>query len=1174
MIGRTVPLLTQVMALIFLFVATADALAGERARIEGDWSSIVIDAKGQGADHSGETVDTRNWRRVAVPHNWQGYSYNRQLRVGARHGVAWYRKAIDIAPRTADDRIALRFEGVNSYATIWVNGQEVGQHAGGLTSFDVDITAAVRPGRNMIAVRVDHPAGITDLPWVSGDDQPENGFAEGSQPFGIFRPVHLVRSSSVRVRPFGDYVWGAPGQITPDVARLTTRIELENRAADAREVQVEVAVLDARGRAVTRLSYAERLAAGETRLTERALPAIARPRLWSPTDPYQHRLRTRVRFNGRLIDETTTPFGIRDVRIVQQADGTRQLLVNGASVFLRGVAEYEHLLGGSHAFSDQQVTARVAQARAAGFNAWRDAHYPHNLRYGDAIAEAGMMWWPQFSAHIWFDNPQFRANFRARLIDWVRERRNNPAVFLWGLQNESRLPKAFAEEMVRVIRELDPTASVSRLIVTCNGGEGTDWNVPQNWSGTYGGDPTQFTKELTQQGLVGEYGGWRSLELHDEAPHSATPPTSEEHFAQLMQTKARLADAAAGKAIGHFQWLLSTHENPGRPMRADGTQIWDGARALDHIGPANNKGLFTLWGEPTDAFYMYRARNVPASREPMAYIVSHTWLDRWQSPGMKQGIEVYSNCDAVDLYNDGARRISLGQRKRDVEGRFRWDDVPIRYGVLRADCRIGDKVAASDALRLHNLPAAPGDAVQPAAAVPAGRDPALYRVNAGGDRVVDAAGRVWHADRAFAADRPWGWESWAGDYPGLDPMLGSRRPVFDPVVGTDTPALYTGLRYGRQALAYRFKVPNGRYRVELHFVEPWYGRAGIDARGWRVFDVAVNGRTVIDDLDIFAQAGFGKALVRTVEAVAEHGELRIDFPEVKAGQAVISAIAILPTGTGNTPAAQETGRASDMIAGLAGEQVVLDRFVDNGRLAASALRWTKLPHALLDSDAVRPLAGGAAATLTAAVDLTLYRALADDAAPTGWRLGDHRAAMIDPASGRLTPVRFAERQLAAGQRLALNLDQPMLVRRSLPSPYAPGNFTFAKDRTLFEAEAQSVEVAGGSVATALRGHSGPGYVQIGEGVGKLTLPVETGAAARRTATVRFQMPAGSRRTGEVSLVDMNGIAVARMAITLAGTGSWSEAVVETPAFINAGSFRLMVDFKAGPGTAIDSVRFE
>ena len=105
--------------------------------------------------------------------------------------------------------------------------------------------------------------------------------------------------------------------------------------------------------------------------------------------------------------------------------------------------------------------------------------------------------------------------------------------------------------------------------------------------------------------------------------------------------------------------------------------------------------------------------------------------------------------------------------------------------------------------------------------------------------------------------------------------------------------MFGQFRYGRHKLAYHFPLPDGDYRVELYFVEPWHGTGGNkDCEGYRVFDVAVNDSAYIDDLDIWAEAGHDKAFKQVVNAKITGGELKLSFPEIKAGQAIISAIAI------------------------------------------------------------------------------------------------------------------------------------------------------------------------------------------------------------------------------------------------------------------------------------------
>lgn len=1172
--------LIRLLLVVLAALAAQPAAARSDRLIDDGWRSTVFDARADGqvpgADQPFQRpdFDDARWAIVSVPHNWQGYSYDRQVRNGSRHGTAWYRRHLTLGAPTRGQHVFLMFEGVNAYATVWLNGRAIGRHGGGLTSFTLDATAAAKAGDNVLAVRVDNPKGITDLPWAPGDDQPQSGFSEGSEPFGIFRPVHVIYAAALRVRPFGVYAWGGKADVDAAHASLTVRTEVENLSARVRSFEVIDQLIDPDGRVVAEVRSRQQLNAGASATVDRPFPTIANPRLWSPAHPTLYTLRATIAVDGKAVDSASTPYGIRTVEIATDEAGHRRLLVNGKPFAIRGIAEYEHMLGNSQAFSADQVTARLSQVEAAGFNAFRDAHYPHNLRYGEKIERDGLMWWPQFNAHNWFDNPAYRANFLKLLADWVRERRNNPAVFLWGLQNESKLPKAFAEQAMDVIRALDPTASRQRLVVTCNGGEGTDWNVPQNWSGTYGGDPDNYAEEVKKEGLVGEYGAWRSLGLHAEAPYG-DDVWSENKMATLEQKKLRLADSVADQSVGQFLWVLATHENPGRPMRADGTQIWDGIRPLDHVGPANNKGLMTLWGEPVDAYYMFRARQVPARVAPVVYIVSHTWPDRWTGPGVKSGIEVYSNCDSVELFNDAAGRLSLGRKQPDADGRFVWNHVDIRYNMLSARCYVGGKVAAHDAIVLDNLPAAP-DAdrlVADPAPIAAGKQGLhyLYRVNVGGKAFTDAAGHRWLGDRHWVAGARWGWTSWADRYPTIDPALGSRRLTHDPIEGARDQRLFQAFRYGRSALNYRFAVPDGRYRVELYFVEPWYGRTGIDARGWRLFDVAVNGRTVLHDLDIFREAGFDHALRKVVYADVRGGVLTVSFPKVAAGQAILAGLAIAGTKAG--PAMPDDA-GTDLFE--APRDGVAAPYLDNGNrvFAGGAARWTRLPNALLDSDFIEPSSPTVSGTRTLAlrVPVDLYLALEPgEAAPTGWQPTDYTAdaATVGPIRTELARYRFATRRAAAGERVSVPANAPVFATRALPSPYTPGAFSFGGDAGVHEAEAGTID--NGSIATRRQGYGGQAYVGLGAGKAGITWPLETGAAGKHDFRLRYALPSGRTDKGVLSVISADGIVAARMPVELGGGEDWQSASVATPDAINAGHYTLRLSMTDGTGLEIDSI---
>ncbi|GAA4736251.1 malectin domain-containing carbohydrate-binding protein [Flavisolibacter ginsenosidimutans] len=830
------------------------------------------------------------WKQVDVPHNWDDYYGYRRLRHGNKHGYAYYLRYFDIKPQTKNKRIFLFFEGVGSYATIWLNWKKVGYHAGGRTTFTVDITDDVRfDNTNILAVRADHPAFIQDLPWVCGGCSDDRGWSEGSQPMGIFRPVHLIITNTVRVEPFGVHIWNDT-TVTEKKAQLYIETEVKNYSAQPKNVRVVNRLVDAKGRVVFIVSSQQKLAAAETRIVKQTPPLVVNPQLWSLTNPYLYNLVTEIIEDGKKIDESKTAYGIRKISWPINHKNTKQFLLNGKPVFINGIAEYEHLLGDSHAFSNEQIHTRVMEVKAAGFNAFRDAHQPHNLRYQRYWDSLGILWWPQMSAHDWYDTPEFRTNFKNLLKEWIKERRNSPSIILWGLQNESKLPEDFAKECTELIRQLDPTASLQRLVTTCNGGSGTDWDVPQNWTGTYGGNPVTYSEDLKRQILVGEYGAWRTIDLHTEGPFVQNGAYSEDRMTQLMEMKVRLAEVAKDSAAGHFMWLLTSHDNPGR------TQSGEGYRELDRIGPVNYKGLLTPWEEPTDAYYMYRSNYVSKEKEPMVYIVSHTWPDRWTKPGKKDGIVVYSNCDEVELFND-VRQHSLGRKKRGGIGtHFQWDGVDVNYNVLYAVGYVNGKEVATDLILLHHLPKAPHfnefyNGTKNITAQQTGYN-YLYRVNCGGDDYKDVNGNLWLADKAQASSDTWGSVSWTANFTNMPPYFASQRTISEPIRGTRDWKLFQSFRYGRDKLRFNFPVQDGEYLVELYFAEPWHGKANINAKDWRIFDIAVNNQVVLKDLDVWKEAGFAGALKKKVKVKVTGGTLSISFPHIASGQAVISAIAI------------------------------------------------------------------------------------------------------------------------------------------------------------------------------------------------------------------------------------------------------------------------------------------
>lgn len=301
---------------------------------------------------------------------------------------------------------------------------------------------------------------------------------------------------------------------------------------------------------------------------------------------------------------------------------------------------------------------------------------------------------------------------------------------------------------------------------------------------------------------------------------------------------------------------------------------------------------------------MYRANYVSPAKDPMVYIVSHTWPERFESGRRRATVEVYSNCDSVLLYNDVTdNELYRSKKNNGIGTHFMWENRDIRYNVLRAVGYYKGKPVAEDLIILNGLEEAPNfhrlyEGAQPLLKGQDGYN-YLYRINCGGDDYTDEFGQKWLQDHTNFS------RSWAEDFEGLDPYLASQRVTFDPIRGVRDWKLFQSFRFGRHKLNYRFPVPDGNYRVELYFTEPWHGTGGsaaTDCEGFHIFDVAINGQTVIDDLDIWAEAGHDGALKKTVEVQVKGGELLISFLEVKAGQALISAIAVATTDATAKPA--------------------------------------------------------------------------------------------------------------------------------------------------------------------------------------------------------------------------------------------------------------------------------
>ena len=192
------------------------------------------------------------------------------------------------------------------------------------------------------------------------------------------------------------------------------------------------------------------------------------------------------------------------------------------------------------------------------------------------------------------------------------------------------------------------------------------------------------------------------------------------------------------------------------------------------------------------------------------------------------------------------------------------------------------------------------------------------------------------------------------------------------------------------------------------------------------------------------------------------------------------------------------------------------------------------------------------------------------APPAGWRKTDYTAdaAAVGADGTRLVDYQFVTRQIGAGQ-VRVPANAPVIAARALPSPYAPGNFSFGGKAGLHEAEAGMID--NGAVETQQQGYGGQGYVGFGAGAAAIRWTFDTGAAGKHAFTLRYALPRGKNGDGVLTATSADGIVAARLPVHFVGGDGWQSLAVATKSAINAGHYDLRLTIADGAGLALDSV---
>lgn len=413
-----------------------------------------------------ESLDVQEARRV------EGYTFDWN-----RTKAAWYRHYIELPGDLTNRQFSLAFDAIAKMSEIWVNGIKVGGHTGLFAEIRCDITAAMRPGRNVIAVYVvseikghqkASPGG--DIVAVTVDVTPEmlNSLPHGmlqNNVGGIWQPVKLTVTTPVSVQDCF---------IQTSVHGASVTAKISNAWKHPVSVAVEYVIKNAADDSILYERNGNRpikieLAAGTRHQLKFSTPTLA-PKLWEPQSPNLYNLIIRIKSAQQILDQYTVRFGFRTFN----RDGS-QLLLNGKPYWLRGANPFPCNLKPN----DVQLARRFTQmAHDGNIRAVRTHIIPFTAAWLNAADEIGMCVsyegiWPWLMIQGNPPSGQLLRVWMQEYLSLIKKYRNHPSIIIWDVNNEMNFgsfdqnnPKLLKEKwiildaMIRKIRRTDPTRPI------------------------------------------------------------------------------------------------------------------------------------------------------------------------------------------------------------------------------------------------------------------------------------------------------------------------------------------------------------------------------------------------------------------------------------------------------------------------------------------------------------------------------------------------------------------------------------------------------------------------------------------------------------------------------------------------------------------------------------------
>lgn len=508
-------------------------------------------------------------KTLSVPGDWN----TQRPELYYYEGTIWYRKRFNVDAKQADKRYFLYFGAINYESKVFLNGELIGEHEGGFTPFNIEITDNLKTGENSLVVKVDNKRKPEGVPTINAD-----WWNYG----GITRQVSLVCVSYDFIR---DYTI----QLDKNNSKLIKGWAQLDGTRSKEDVTVEI----------PELNIKKTFRTNNNGLATIEIP-VKKMILWSPENPKLYDVII-TSYN----DKTKDQIGFRTI----ETRGT-DILLNGQKIFCRGIAIHEETAFYSgRAYNEEQDLTLLNWAKELGCNFVRLAHYPHNEFMVRAAEKMGLMVWSEIPVYwtIHWENPETYENAEAQLTDMITRDKNRANVIIWSIANETptgnprftflckladktheldktRLVAAAMEKEEIRKNELTVRDSLERVLDIISFNQYVGW-YDGNWEKC---DLVNWSFNVKKPIFITEFGGGALYGYHG----SDTEMFTEEYQEKLYEKSINMLKRIDGLA-GVTPWILKDFRSPRRLL----PEIQD---------DFNRKGLISDKGQRKKAFFVLK----------------------------------------------------------------------------------------------------------------------------------------------------------------------------------------------------------------------------------------------------------------------------------------------------------------------------------------------------------------------------------------------------------------------------------------------------------------------------------------------------------------------------------------------------------------------------------------